>query len=258
MYRSVRASVPLQKNRFVYFEMTLQQGRTPTRGANQSANRLETFSQSTRGSSTALAGASSSNVNDRAGIDASVSIGLSTRLMPLNTLVGASKYSIGYYSAGHVLVGSERRRSVGVGRKYGFQSTVGVLAQVIDPPDDENVDASLGSVSRPPSSSSVTSDPGAPVGNAFVRFTVDGIALRDSNNRIMEFSLPFPPKSELYPTLTLHSQDVHVFSQMSAPDITRLNFQELDLPAEAPVEIWCLDGLRLGLQHRDVEPRVIS
>ncbi|POM72827.1 Hypothetical protein PHPALM_10402, partial [Phytophthora palmivora] len=38
MYRSVRASVPLQKNRFVYFEMTLQQGRTPARGANQSAS----------------------------------------------------------------------------------------------------------------------------------------------------------------------------------------------------------------------------
>ncbi|KAJ8576046.1 hypothetical protein ON010_g3167 [Phytophthora cinnamomi] len=249
MYRSVRASVPLQKNRFVYFEMTLQQGRTPVRGVNQNNNRLETSSQSARGSSTALASANSGNVNDRAGIDASVSIGLSTRLMPLNTLVGASKYSIGFYSAGHVLTGSERRRSIGVGRKYGFQSTVGVLAQVIDHHDDENenVDAPPGSGSRPPSSSSATSDSGAPLGEAIVRFTVDGIALRDSNNRVMEFTLPFPPKSELYPTLTLHSQDVHVFSQMSAPDITRLNVQELDLPAEAPVEIWCLDGLCLGV-----------
>lgn len=144
-----------------------------------------------------------------------------------------------------MLVGTERRRSIGVGRKYGFQSTVGVLAQVIGHSDDENVDAPPGSVSRPASSSSATSDSGAPVGEAFVRFTVDGIALRDSNNQVMEFTLPFPPKSELYPTLTLHSQDVHVFSQMSAPDITRLNLQELDLPAEAPVEIWCLDGLRL-------------
>jgi hypothetical protein len=88
MYRSVRASVPLQKNRFVYFEMTLQQGRTP------SSNRLEASSQSARGSSSAV-GTSSGNVNDRAGIDASVCIGLSTRLMPLNTLVGASKHSVG-------------------------------------------------------------------------------------------------------------------------------------------------------------------
>ncbi|KAE9206890.1 hypothetical protein PF004_g17171 [Phytophthora fragariae] len=224
MYRSVRASVPLPKNQLVYFEMTLQQGRTPVRGVNPSAN--------------------------RPGIDASVSIGLSTRLMPLNTLVGTSKYSIGFYSAGHVLIGTERRRSIGVGRKYGFQSTVGVLAQVIDhhdDHDDENVDAAPASVSRPPSSSSATSDSGTPVGEVFVRFTVDGVALRDSSNRVMEFTLPFPPKSELYPTLTLHSQDVHVFSQMSAPDITRLNLQELDLPAEAPVEIWCLDGLRLGV-----------
>lgn len=94
MYRSVRASVPLQKNRFVYFEMTLQQGRTPARGVSQSTNRSESLPQSARGSSTALASASSGNVNDRAGIDASVCIGLSTRLMPLNTLVGASKYSV--------------------------------------------------------------------------------------------------------------------------------------------------------------------
>ncbi|KAG3035969.1 hypothetical protein PC128_g2729 [Phytophthora cactorum] len=252
MYRSVRASVPLQKNRFVYFEMTLQQGRTPARGANQSASRLEASSQAARGSSSVLgssAGTTLGNPNDRAGIDASVCIGLSTRLMPLNTLVGASKNSIGFYSAGHVLVGSERRRSIGVGRKYGFQSTVGVLAQVVDHQETEAVDASSGNAPRLSDSSSSTgsSDAGSSIGEAFVRFTVDGIALRDSNDRVMEFTLPFPSRSELYPTLTLHSQDVHVFSQMSAPDISSLNFQELDIPVEAPVDIWCLDGLRLGV-----------
>ncbi|KAG3119259.1 hypothetical protein PI124_g2965 [Phytophthora idaei] len=252
MYRSVRASVPLQKNRFVYFEMTLQQGRTPARGANQSASRLEASSQAARGSSSVLgssAGTTFGNPNDRAGIDASVCIGLSTRLMPLNTLVGASKNSIGFYSAGHVLVGSERRRSIGVGRKYGFQSTVGVLAQVVDHQETEAVDASSGNAPRLSDSSSSTgsSDAGSSIGEAFVRFTVDGIALRDSNDRVMEFTLPFPSRSELYPTLTLHSQDVHVFSQMSAPDISSLNFQELDIPVEAPVDIWCLDGLRLGV-----------
>ncbi|ETI38436.1 hypothetical protein, variant 1 [Phytophthora nicotianae CJ01A1] len=252
MYRSVRASVPLQKNRFVYFEMTLQQGRTPARGANQNASRLEASSQLARGSSFlsgGSAGTSSANPNDRAGIDASVCIGLSTRLMPLNTLVGASKHSIGFYSAGHVLVGSERRRSIGVGRKYGFQSTVGVLAQVVDHQEDETTGASTGNAPQPSDSSSSTGsgDAGSSIGEAFVRFTVDGIALRDSNNRVMEFTLPVPSRSELYPTLTLHSQDAHVFSQMSAPDITSLNLQELDLPVEAPVDIWCLDGLRLGV-----------
>ncbi|KAG7383106.1 hypothetical protein PHYPSEUDO_004028 [Phytophthora pseudosyringae] len=251
MYRSVRASVPLQKNRFVYFEMTLQQGWTPVRGANQSASRLESSSQASRGSSSLLgsAGASVGNVNDRPGIDASVCIGLSTRLMPLNTLVGASKYSIGYYSAGHVLVGSERRRSIGVGRKYGFQSTVGVLAHVVDHENDEAAGASDGRAPWPSSSSSAlgSGTSGSSIGEASVRFTVDGIALRDSNDRVMEFTLPYPSRSELYPTLTLHSQDVRVFSQMSAPDITRLNLQELDLPVEAPVDIWCLDGLRLGV-----------
>ncbi|OWZ15322.1 hypothetical protein PHMEG_00011057 [Phytophthora megakarya] len=241
MYRSVRASVPLQKNRFVYFEMTLQQGRTPARGANQSASRLETSSQVARGPS-----AVGPNPSDRVGIDASVCIGLSTRLMPLNTLVGASKNSIGFYSAGHVLVGSERRRSIGVGRKYGFQSTVGVLAHVVDHEDNEAVDVSSGSAPQP-SSSSESSNSGPSIVEASVRFTVDGIALRDNNDRVMEFTLPFPSRSELYPTLTLHSQDVHVFSQMSAPDISGPNLQELELPVEAPVEIWCLDGLCLGV-----------
>ncbi|KAL3666809.1 hypothetical protein V7S43_008428 [Phytophthora oleae] len=249
MYRSVRGSVPLQKNRFVYFEMTLQQGRTPARGANSTAPRLDA-SQSARAASSVLSsglGAGIGTVNDRPGIDASVCIGLSTRLMPLNTLVGASKYSIGFYSAGHVLVGSERRRSIGVGRKYGFQSTVGVLAHVVDHEDDEVVDVSSGSASRlsPSSSESGTESSGPSIGEATVRFTVDGIALRDSNNRVMEFTVPFPSRSELYPTLTLHSQDVHVFSQMSAPDISRRNFQELELPFEGPVDVWCLDGLRL-------------
>ncbi|KAH7479706.1 uncharacterized protein KRP23_6494 [Phytophthora ramorum] len=103
MYRSVRSTVPLQKNRFVYFEMTLQQGRTPVRGANQGANRLEAPSPAAR-NVPGLSGGTGGNVNDRPGIDASVCIGLSTRLMPLNTLVGASKHSIGFYSAGHVLM----------------------------------------------------------------------------------------------------------------------------------------------------------
>lgn len=252
MYRSVRASVPLQKNRFVYFEMTLQQGRTPIRGPSHNISRLETSSQITRGSSSIMggpAGTTISNPSDRAEIDASVCIGLSTRLMPLNTLVGASNNSIGFYSAGHVLVGSDGRRSVGVSRKYGYQSTVGVLAQVVGHQEGEAVDAASETALRPLASSSCmgSGDVGSSTGRVYVRFTVDGIALRDSNNRVMKFTVPFPSRSELYPTLTLHSQDVHVFSQMSAPDITRLNVQEMDLPGEAPVDIWCLDGLRLGV-----------
>ena len=264
MYRSVRVSVPLPKNRFVYFEMVLQQGRTPLRVANQSA---PSALQSERRSSSFLgsdASTSNCSASDRAGIDASVCIGLSTRLMPLNTLVGASKHSvggfarsmfdtrtnvfrivqIGFYSAGHVLLGSDRRRSIGVGRKYGFQSTVGLLAQLVD--QENSVEVPL-SQQTSASFSSSSGDDGSSAGVAFVRFTVDGSAVRDSNNRVMEFTLPFPSKSELYPTLTLHSQDVHVFGQMSAPDISGLNLQELDLPAEKPAEIWCLDGLRLNI-----------
>ncbi|CEG37046.1 uncharacterized protein PHALS_04509 [Plasmopara halstedii] len=251
MYRSVRASVPLQKNRFVYFEMTLQQGWAPIRGPNMSLSKREVSSQMTRGSTSLLGGASSAiagNLTDLAENDVSVCIGLSTRLMPLNTLVGASKNSIGFYSAGHVLVGSDGRRSVEVSRKYGSQSTVGVLAQVVCHQEDEPFITATTSVSGPSASSSRvrSGHVGSPIGEALVRFTVDGIALRDSNNRVMKFTLPFPSRSELYPTLTLHSQDLNVFSQMSAPDITCLDLRELDLPGEETVDIWCLDGMQCG------------
>lgn len=98
-YRSVRASVSLQKNRFVYFEMTLQQGRAPLRGVTQSASGSRSGSSFLQGNA---AGTNIGNAKDRAEIDASVCIGLSTRLMPLNTLVGASKYSVGRFVVLHI------------------------------------------------------------------------------------------------------------------------------------------------------------
>ncbi|KAI9911578.1 hypothetical protein PsorP6_009114 [Peronosclerospora sorghi] len=155
---------------------------------------------------------------------------------------------IGYYSAGHVLVSAERQRSIGVGRKYGFQSTVGVLAQLVGNEEDR-VEMLSGSMSQstcaPFSSSGGNAE--SSFGVACVRFTVDGIALRDSNNSVMKFTLPIPSRSDLYPTLTMHSHDVHMYSRMSAPDIGEVDLQDLDLSVDDPVEIWCLYGLRLGV-----------
>ncbi|KAI9923110.1 hypothetical protein PsorP6_002295 [Peronosclerospora sorghi] len=117
--------------------------------------------------------------------------------------------------AGHVLVSAERQRSIGVGRKYGFQSTVGVLAQLVGHEEDR-VEMLSGSMSQ--STCAPFSSSGGNVESSFgvacVRFTVDGIALRDSNNSVMKFTLPIPSRSELYPTLTMHLQDVHVYSRM--------------------------------------------
>lgn len=77
---------------------------------------------------------------------------------------------------------------------------------------------------------------------ASLRFTVDGAALRDGNNNPLEFTLPFPSHSDLFPTLTLHSQGVQVFGRFSAPDIMAL---DPDLKMSTSEDVWCLDGQRL-------------
>lgn len=198
--------------------------------------------------------------------------------MPLNTMVGASKYSvgtrsfciipflamcvrglmylsvwltddrcailqIGFYSVGHVLIGSERCNVVSVDLGFGYEATVGVLVKVVDRAELLEQEGWLGTASVDPTiatSSSMT--------YALVRFSVNGVALRDEAQRVMVFTLPFPPTSELFPTLTLHSQDVQVLSRFSAADITALNAEDFDLPttSESPA-IWCLDGLKLGI-----------
>lgn len=86
MHRSVRATVPIQKNRYTYFEMAVRQPKSPFRIPGRSSRNLLEASRSK-----AAAAGGGGGV---AGGEPSVCIGLSTRTMPLNTLVGASKYSV--------------------------------------------------------------------------------------------------------------------------------------------------------------------
>lgn len=269
MYRSVRATVPIQKNRYMYFEMTLNQPKSPYRIPSRH------HTESSRGKAAGAAGGATKPGNSG---EPSVCIGLSTRTMPLNTLVGASKYSvgirifhydiffacafvgslfcwtndrcaiqIGFYSVGHVLIGSERRNFVSVDLGFGYEATVGVLVKVVDRDELLEQEGWLGAASGV-STDPATTKTASGMTYALVRFSVNGVALRDEAHRVMVFTLPFPPNSELFPTLTLHSQDVQVLSRFSAADITALNAEDFDLPAtgENP-EIWCLDGLKLGI-----------
>uniref|UniRef100_K3WRX1 SPRY domain-containing protein n=1 Tax=Globisporangium ultimum (strain ATCC 200006 / CBS 805.95 / DAOM BR144) TaxID=431595 RepID=K3WRX1_GLOUD len=231
MYRSVRATVSIPRNRYMYFEMTLKQQKSPFRMPGPSNRFMETSARGTAFGSGKQA----------AGGEPSVCIGLSTRAMPLYTLVGASQYSIGFYSVGHVLIGSERRSFVSVDLGYGYDTTVGVLVKVVDRAELER-EGRVGA--------DVGNDPALAGSSAYalVRFSVDGVALRDEAHNVMVFTLPFPSNSELFPTLTLHSQDVQVLSRLSAADIVALNVDDFELPAgDTTPEIWCLDGLQLGI-----------
>lgn len=144
---------------------------------------------------------------------------------------------------GHVLIGSERRNFVSVDLGFGYEATVGVLVKVVDRAELLEQEGWLGAASVDPTTATSSS-----MTYALVRFSVNGVALRDEAQRVMVFTLPFPSTSELFPTLTLHSQDVQVLSRFSAADITALNAEDFDLPAtsESPA-IWCLDGLKLGI-----------
>lgn len=135
---------------------------------------------------------------------------------------------------------------------YGYQSTVGIL--VYADAEDHSADTPDSNVSDRGSSPSSSSSPSS--AQALVRFCIDGVALRDSLNRVLVFTLPFPAASELFPTLTLHSQEVQVDSRFSAPDIVALNVSDMDLPVAAsePPEIWCLDGLKVAIASAPSSP----
>lgn len=104
MYRSVRATVPIQKHRFTYFEMTVNQPKSPFRIPGRASRNQAPEAARGGGNKVAMTGGSARHQHQQPGGgrtvsgagngEPSVCIGLSTRSMPLNTLVGASKYSV--------------------------------------------------------------------------------------------------------------------------------------------------------------------
>lgn len=203
LYRSVRASVPIPLNRYIYYEMTIEEalGIRHSQAVYKADDNVDN----------AVPAAS----------EVSICIGLSTRGMALNTLVGTSKHSVGFYSAGHVLISSQRRNVLSVDYRYDVNNTVGVLVHV------EKVDSEPSSTMK-----------------AVVRFCIDGVAVRDTSDDVLVVSLPFPAEAELYPTLTLRSQGVQVLGRFSVPDIVSINAEDFQLPrARNLPDIWCLDGL---------------
>jgi hypothetical protein len=102
MYRSVRSTCPLTRNRFVYFQMSLS-----------------------RCTSTPLM-----SLHPVEEVSPSVCIGLSTRQMPLNTLVGTWKHSVGFYSSGHIIAGAQWQSYVALQTSYAYDDVVGVLIHI--------------------------------------------------------------------------------------------------------------------------------
>jgi hypothetical protein len=241
MYRSVRSTVSIETKRFVYFEMALKdltqqklKNKTTTNSIQEkqstsfSVGTFKQFTTSSEVTSIETSSACSTNITN----EMSVCVGLSTRTMPVNALVGTSRHSIGFYSGGRVLVGSQRRSFVSVENTFGIGNVVGVLVYI-----EKKISTNMA--------------------NAIVRFSVDGKALRDRTGHVLVFSFPIPFEAELFPTLTLHSQGVQVFGRFSVPDVTGiLQLEEFDLVTSKEqkdhthggiIDVWCLDGLRMNV-----------
>ena len=198
LYRSCRATKQILRNRYVYFQMSISAlcGRAPVPS---DAGRVQNLQNG-------------------------ICVGLSTSSMPLNTLVGTWKQSIGFYSSGHIIAGSQWKNYVSVDASYGSGNTVGVLVYI----DEAN--------------SMITEGDDAAMMSVRVQFLIDGRALRDCSNEMACVEFMVARESQLYPTLTLFSSDTQVLSHFSAADVVLPHIGEL---AVEECTVWCLDDVEL-------------
>ena len=184
LYCSARGMIPLQRNCYVYFEMSVS---TPPLLSMMLHH-------------------------------ASLSIGLATLEMPLNALVGAWKGSIGLCSTGQILAGSQWFSPLQP-KTYGSSSTVGCLVYLDDESAFETWDGVMVSASVVFNvNGDVTCPATATVGDDINNR--GGGEEEDANgNSTSSLSLFVPREEELFPTLTLHSSQTEVLCRFCAEDI---------------------------------------
>lgn len=218
LYCSTRSMIPILRNCFVYFEMTV----LPRHGG-------DLLSQTTM---------------------ATLSVGLSTKEMPPNTLTGAWKGSIGLCTTGQVLVAGQWTAPDPTLSAFGDSSTIGVLCCLDDSSafqtwDGTVVNASVtfnidGHIVRPP----VTNIPApAPTTDESCNTTQQTSSSLPTGGPVPpSFNVPLlvPAEEELYPTLTLHHPGMSVMCRFSAGDILAQSREAIGAPTRQP--IFTIDG----------------
>ena len=218
LYCSTRSMVPALRNCFVYFEMTV----IPRPG---------------------------SNLIPQASM-ATLSIGLSTKEMPPNTLVGAWKGSVGLCTTGQILTaGQWCSPSDPTLSSYGDRATVGCLVCLDDGSAFETWDGVMVTAAvtfnvnecivSPPISTlpmgSAGLMPPAPPGELHQPQAMLGLVHPS-------FTLPLlvPAEEELYPTVTLHSPATAVMCRFSAGDVLATSRESVGAPKD--VTVYAVDG----------------
>ena len=205
LYCSTRSMVPVLRNCFVYFEMTVLP-RSTTAIPHSAARGPSTTSKADPTSS------STTSLIPPGGM-ATLSIGLSTKEMPPNTLVGAWTGSVGLYSTGQFLTAGQWCSPIDPSScAYGERATVGCLVCLDDATAFETWDGVMvtaavtfsvnGRIVSPP----VTTDPIAATGGMStlrVRSTnsAGGVAVggtSDAPSNLSNGWMPFTSRPHLY------------------------------------------------------------
>jgi len=228
LYASVRGMIPIPRNCYVYFEMSIS---TPSFLLHH----------------------------------ASLSLGLSTLEMPLNALVGAWKSSVGLCSTSQILIASQWYSPL-YPQPYSGSSTVGCLVILDDQTIVETWDGVMviakivfnvdGKLVFP-----ATQNHHLPQGSAFYSLSSslphdchDALQYKDNNTPLDNQTKPVismlvPKGEELYPTLTLHSSNTDVLCRFSSADIIAKSRAKIGAPIGAAV--YGTDGSILFVDNID-------
>jgi len=213
LYCSSRSMVPILRNCFVYFEMTV---------LGRSGGVLQTSM-------------------------ATLSFGLSTKEMPSTTLVGVWKGSVGLCTTGQILI-SGQWCSLGPDptiSPFGDRETVGCLVCLDDNSAFETWDGVMITATVTFNINGRIVSPRVP--SAPISGPDQGSFASTQTNVPIEdvpplFTLPLlvPAEEELYPTLTLHSPGTSVMCRFSAGDITARSRDAIGAPKN--VTVYAVDG----------------
>lgn len=221
-YCSTRSMIPILRNCYVYFEMSVA----------PPLNNASMFQL------------------------ASLSVGLSTLEMPLNALVGQWKGSIGLCTTGQILVAGQWCSPLDpLASAYGNNSTVGCLIYLDDESSFETWDGTMvtANVTFSVNGRVIGSQaPNMPFGAAHQGGPPDqqqrlqnGQAEGQTDNSEQDRGalltpLYVPREEEVYATLTLHSPETQVMARFAADDILARTRANLGVPDG--VTVYAVDG----------------
>ena len=204
LYSSARSMIPVMRNTFVYFEISVSPSMTMS---DPLTPQIDT---------------------------ATLLVGLSTLEMPLDTLVGAYPGTVGLCSSGQTLQSGQWCSPTNPeDSSYGSSSTVGCLVYL---DDSSAYDTSDGP--------HVTVDVTFSINGTIVpSFTFDSnatSALQGSDCCEPTLSLIVPKAYELFPTVTLHSSKTSVMCRFNSEDL--LATSRTEIGAQPGVVVYAVDG----------------